>query len=217
MTSLVVLSLVSVMGLTGCIVRSEQIAKFDRVTTVALLSNTKPRKAEPHSVLKDFTVQDYEIALRRIVVTHSSWFGLVSSDPTPLLTDKQVRAFTILLQQRVLELKPDQRLQFRFKEPTQQLDVLIEVYAEGNYLVFDFIALARDLDLPTTYGLEENWASIVVQSGQQVETLYDQVILREPIQRDMVDIGKIRQHNLDQISAAQGDNVIEELEAERLG
>ena len=49
-----------------------------------------------------------------------------------------------------------------------------------------------------------------------METLYDQVVLREPIQRELVDIGRIRQQNLNQISAAQGDDVIGEEEADRL-
>ena len=202
---------------TGCITGSDTIVRLDDVTKVSRLNNTERRESEPIALLKELTLQDYEIALRRVIITHSTWVGFTESDPKPLFTDPQVRVFTRILKKYLPGLGPEQRLLFRFQEPYKNLDVLAEVYGDGEYMVFDFRALSRDIDAPPTRHIEVfNRAGIIRQSGQLVQETTQRTILREPIRRDVLAIARLRQQKLDLVDDAQRDDVIQEDEAGRL-
>ena len=201
----------------GCITGSDTIVRLDDVTKVSRLSNTEARESEPIALLKEFTLQDYEIALRRVVITHSTWIGTAESDPKPLFTDAQVRVFTRILKKYLPGLGPEERLLFRFQEPHKDLDVLAEVYGDGEYMVFDFRALSRDIGAPAARHMDVyNRASIVRQSGQLVQETTERTILKEPIRRDVLAIARLRQKKLDLLDSARRDDVIQEDEAGRL-
>lgn len=201
----------------GCLTSTDSIVVLDDFTRVSRLNGTERRESEPIALLKEFSLQDYEIALRRVIITHSTWVSISESDPKPLFTDPQVRVFTRILKKHLPGLGARQRLLFRFREPYKNLDVLAEVYGDGEYMVFDFRALSRDINAPNMRHMDVwNRASIVRQSGQLVQETPQRTILKEPIRRDVVAISRMRQEKLDLLEDAQRDGVIRRDEAGRL-
>lgn len=207
----------AVLFFTACTPSQETVLRLDDQSRVYLLTGTDPWIEAPTPVLQNWTIEDFESALKRVMVITSSWFGIVDSDPQPLFKDSHVQAFTPMLVRYIPALRVDQRLRLRFIEPYQHMDVLADVYADGNFLVFAFYALGRDLESPGPDGGDIfNRAAIVVQSGQQLNKTPDLVTLKEPIARDLLELAKLRQGNLDIIDAAKNDNTLQEAEAERL-
>ena len=92
----------------------------------------------------------------------------------------------------------------------------MDVYGEGEYLVFDFLVLSRDIDEPDTTEEPVNDGSIILQEGQQLEESLSRSILREPILRDVLAVARVRQSMLDKIDDARSNETIGQEEAKQL-
>lgn len=202
--------------LAACAPTVRMIEKFDEVTWVTLRSGTPSREAQPIPQLGELSVRDYEIAMKRVIVNYLKFFGFYQTDPEPLFTAEHVRRFTRVLKQHVPTLQADQRLRFRFQEPHNGRDVLMDVYGDGEYLVFDFLVLSRDIDEPDTTEEPVNDGSIILQEGQQLEESISRSILREPILRDVLAVARVRQSMLDIIDDARSNETIGQEEAKQL-
>lgn len=204
-------------ALVGCLVGSEIIVKVDRRNHISRLTNTESRDETPIPLLNELTRQDYEVSLRRIIITYIPYLSFTQSEPKPLFSDENLRLLTPVLQQHLPNLKEDERIQFRFVDPYVKEDVLVEIFADGEYLVFDFKALSRDVDAPPDRRVEPRDRSFISpQAGQLLRELQLRSILKEPIRRDRVAIARLLQKKLDMISEAQREKVIDEDEEERL-
>ncbi|MCZ6532856.1 MAG: hypothetical protein O7A08_07800, partial [SAR324 cluster bacterium] len=189
----------------------------NKVTWVNRINNMPNRKAAPIPGMLELNLQDYEIILRRLIVSYGNFGGFTDGDPLPLFTDRQVLVFTRILKMELPKLQADERLEFRFEEVHEGYGVLMEVYGEGEYLIFDFRALARDLVNPPdrTYKPHDR-AGIIPQAGQIVEAYEHRTIVREPIRKDVAAIARLLQSKLDQVDKAQREDVLEEKEGDKL-
>ena len=203
--------------LVGCLVGTERLLEVDRLTHISRLTNTPSRDAPPIPLLAELTLQDYEISLRRVIIRYTPRFSLTESEPKPLFTGDHLQILAKALKKHLPTLEEDQRIQFQFLEPYNDLGVVTEIYGDGEYLVFDFKVLSRTLEDSPTRNLDHfDRARIVKQAGQVVETSHLRTVLREPVRRDQVAAAGLLQEKLDVIGKALQDEVVDEDEAERL-
>jgi hypothetical protein len=212
------LTLLACLAVAGCLVTSQRIAELPGDATVSILSNTLEPERPGAPIFARLTAEDYRTNLRRIIVTYSTWISLIRTDPKPLLTKTQVKQFSEILARELPKLRLDQRLEFKFLDPVKNLDVLVEVYEEGEFLVFAFNALSKDLDAPGMRHVQEtNKAFIVPQVGQLLTESPDFVRLKEPVDPDTVIKAQAQQHKIDLIAGALEAKTILAEEAEALG
>ncbi len=202
--------------LAGCLTGTETIVELNEATWVNRLSNTPSRDKPPIPLLAELTLQDYEIILRRIMISQAGFFA-GEEPPDPLFADRQVLVFSRILRKELPKLEEDQRLQFKFREIYNDGDVLVEIYGDGEFLVFDFAVLSRDINEPRQRHTRPfNRVRIVPQAGQEVVQTPSRAIVKEPIRRDMAAVARLLQSKLDQVDAAQRKKVVAEEEADRL-
>jgi hypothetical protein len=176
-TLLTVLLAVSLSALLAgaCSSLERQVLSVDegQSRSVVLLSGTPPPETPPLAGLKAITPAQVEGSLRRLVVEVSSWAQFLRGDPQPFLSGEQVAWARDRIAAHLPQLRPDQRLQLSFQDRFKGYAVEMEVYAEGENIVYRFPKLAarepalvnpRERKVPRP----PNFVTLVAQPGQRV-------------------------------------------------
>jgi hypothetical protein len=130
--------------------------------------------AHPATDPQVLTVSESELqtSLRSITVRYIKYTRVVLTDPRPLLSDEQVTQYAAILARELPKLTPTERLRFTFQDrylgPGAPVDM--EVYRDGNSLMFWFNALAADENTGMSSGLGEKFRGFLEPSvpGQKI-------------------------------------------------
>jgi hypothetical protein len=139
--ALILLALVG-SALAAC--ASERVLLEQRAgIEVTLRPERYPPRPPPGADFANLQDVQIERSLRRVVIRHSTFFLFVYSNPVPLFTDEQLAALREVLARELPRLPLERRLGFAFIDGHRRNEVDLEIYPEGNYLVYDFRALLR--------------------------------------------------------------------------
>jgi hypothetical protein len=140
-------ALVGFVALGGCTwTRSEPVASPVPDTKITRFSGYRygeeasdPRTAAPSAL-------DVEDSLRKIRVSYRGLTAFSRSDAEPLLTERQILGFSLVLASELPKLKDTQRLVFQFddKRLGRGYAVEMEVFREGASLVYRFPVLVMN-------------------------------------------------------------------------
>ena len=204
-------------AVAGCVAGSQAIKTSLKDVEVARLSGM-PEAGEPlHAVFGSLTEQEYQGHLRRIIVAYAQVVTFDTDNPVPLFSDSEVLEFARILAAEMPGLKPDQRLEFKFKEREKRLDVVMEVSKEGALVVFRFTSLARDLGTLANWQLPRSDRALLMPRAGQIYLEHgDSVVLKEPVRRTVTQAVILEQDKLNLIEKARREEVIGEEEAENL-
>ena len=147
---------------------NEQRANYHRAVT---LNGTRETKPAPSPKFKQLSLGEVGRSLRRITVRVSKFISFNLGDPTPFHTEAQIDWAKKVIAERLPHLKPDQRLQLHYQDQFHKYAVEVEIWAEGNQLVYYFTKLAAKDDDPNRDISEErpqSWVTLVEQPGQSV-------------------------------------------------
>jgi hypothetical protein len=98
----------------------------------------RPAPGPEFQDLKDFKIAR---SLNRVIVRYGRVISFNRSDPVPLFSEDQVRVLTEILLRELPALPADQRIGLFFSDQYRHDVVDVEIYPEGDYLVYDFRAL----------------------------------------------------------------------------
>jgi len=131
----------------------------------------------------NFSADDIAKSLRRIVVKYHGLISFSLSDPVPLLTTEQSKAYASVLAAELPTLAPNQRIRFSFKDARKHNLNEMDVYAEGAYVVFYFNVLVGNPALALNAGDPPfSEADISQLPGQKVSyALPAAIILKDPV------------------------------------
>jgi len=149
---------------------------------ISLREERKPPRPPPGPEFQDLNAVMVERSLRRVVVRYGQVIAFVRSDPVPLFTDEKVTALGEWLARELPNLPADKRIGLNFLDPYRNEVVDIELFPEGDYLVYEFrlLMVAAD-ELQPRRGQRRRHMGIVYP--QRVQVLEDDVypILKDPI------------------------------------
>lgn len=135
--------------------------------------STEPLLAPPAAEFSEITAKQVRSSLRRITVRHSTWMLFIRSDPKPLLSEGQLDFLQETLIRELPHLAPGRRIRFAFRDQYRGELVDMEVYPEGEYLVYFFRALIRQTgrtgpgpEVPN-HGILEPLSGQIVRSGSR--------------------------------------------------
>lgn len=170
--------------LAGCVVEREVLSVDEaQHREVALLVGTPAPDEPPAPAFAAFTRDQAAASLGRVIVRPSTWITFIREDPEPLLSPEQIAWAAGPVAEHVPRLKPDERVQLRFRDRFHNYRVEVEVYPEGRFLVYRFTRLA---DQPERVAEQPNvnkvrYARLEPQPGQIEDSERDVEILRDPI------------------------------------
>ena len=98
----------------------------------------RPAPGREFQELKDFKIAR---SLSRVVVRYTKVILFIRSDPVPLFSEEQVRLLSEVLLRELPALPADKRIGLAFYDQYRGGLVHVELYPEGDYLVYDFRAL----------------------------------------------------------------------------
>ena len=169
---------------SACLVMGCASRRPDTPIDVIIAESTEPLLAPPAAEFIDITPQQVRSSLRRITVRHSTWMLFIRSDPKPLLSEGQLDFLQKTLIRELPNPAPGRRIRFVFRDQYRGELVDMEVYPEGEYLVYFFRALIRPSGRvgpgPTSpnRGILEPLSGQIVQPG--VFPVLKDLALRKP-------------------------------------
>ena len=110
---------------------------------VSLRPEREPPRAPPGPEFDELTSVKVERSLRRLVIRYIKMLIVIRSDPTPLLTEEQVAVLRDTLMRELPKLPPDKRVGFNFLDQYKGQEIDVEIYPEGEFLVYEFQALMK--------------------------------------------------------------------------
>lgn len=133
------LALAVALALAGCTsgVPVEPVAERDGVE-ITLRGERNPPRLPPGPEYERVTAANVQRSLERLVVRYAEVFILNLTDPVPLLSAAQVAVMRDAIAERLPDFPPDKRLGFEFRDRFQGFENEVEVYPEGEYLVYEF-------------------------------------------------------------------------------
>ena len=158
--------------LGGCSVQQEELSQYRKNRFKAVLLTGTPEPLTPPSP-KFLALSEGQAgrSLRRMTVRVSKFISFNLGDPTPFHTDIQIDWAKKVMADWVPKLKPDQRLRLLYVDQFHKYLVEVEIWAEGNQLVYYFTKLAARDETPDvgSIGLRPaNWVTLVEQPGQSL-------------------------------------------------
>ena len=108
---------------------------------VSLRPEREPPREPPGPEFAGLTNVKVDRSLRRLVIRYIKMLIFIRSDPTPLLTEEQTAVMRDALVRELPKLPPDKRVGFHFLDQYKGQDVDVEIYPEGEFLVYEFRAL----------------------------------------------------------------------------
>jgi hypothetical protein len=172
----------------GCAEQRLVVSSDEKMGVVSIISGRDKPEAPPHPALRELTPAMVEGSLRRIWVEPSTWSLFARDDATRYLTPAQTFWARDQISQLLPGLQEDQRIELAFKDQFKQFDVRVEIYPEGNQLVYLFTQLSTESPLdPSSMSMNSpGWVTLVEQPGQVLlfsrkgHTLKDPVIGKVP-------------------------------------
>lgn len=179
------LGLAAALLLAGCsanrtVLSNDQLKKRE----VAVLSGEKPAQPPPSSAFQHLTPLQVEASLRHVTVRPASFIARNLGEPEPLLNPEQVAWARAAVLAHLPQLRPDQRLELRFRDRFNHYPVVVELYGSGTELVYRFTELAlapKDPIMTSDLSQRLSWAKLVGLPGQKVREDGDVSYLRDPI------------------------------------
>jgi hypothetical protein len=171
-----------------------------------------PRTAAPAAL-------DLEDSLRKIVVTYKRTIAFVRSDPEPLLTERQILGFSLVLVAELPKMTAAQRLVFLFddKRMGRGYTVEMEVFRDGTSLVYRFPALAVNRQLGVFPGETPPFmARLEPSPGIQVSNRDTLAWMKYPLLADLRNKAAEDALKREALQAARDEQVIEKGELPRL-
>lgn len=110
---------------------------------VSLRPEREPPREPPGPEFAGLTNVKVDRSLRRLVIRYIKMLIIIRSDPTPLLTEEQTAVMRDALVRELPKLPPDKRVGFYFLDQYKGHDVDVEIYPEGEFLVYEFRALMK--------------------------------------------------------------------------
>lgn len=198
--------------LGGCSVQREVLSeeRENRFKAV-LLTGTPETQTAPSPKFNSLSNGQVERSLRRITVRVSKFISFNRGDPTPFHTEAQVDWAKKVMLQWIPKLKPDQRLQLHYTDQFHQYLVEVEIWAEGNHLVYYFTKLAAEdepSNMETVAGRPANWVTLVEQPGQNVSYDDRAYILKDRLFSAGAITVREREEKMDAIQAALASKTI---------
>lgn len=208
------------LALGGCSVQRDVLqGTRDNQGKAVLLTGTPEYKASPSPKFKRLSEGQVERSLRRITVRVSKFISFNRGDPTPFHTDAQIDWAKSVMVRRIPNLKPDQRLQLNYQDQFHKFLVEVEIWAEGNNLVYYFTKLAAKDETPTQEEVGQrpaNWVTLVEQPGQSVSFDDQAYILKDQLFSSGPIAVLKRTEKLDAVQDALAKENIDTMESRRL-
>jgi hypothetical protein len=129
--------------------------------------------------VKDFQI---ERSLNRVVIRYSKVVSFVRSDPVPLFTPEQVQFLSGVLTRELPKLPAGKRIGLFFLDQHRHDEVDVELYPQGEYLVYEFRALLRVPQDPVeNRGVRPPEMGVLVPQRDQVHEAGRMTVLKDPI------------------------------------
>ncbi|MEE8433734.1 MAG: hypothetical protein V3S64_03005 [bacterium] len=214
----VFLSAVLVLG--GCSVQREVLSedRKNRFKAVLLTGTPEPESA-PSPKFNQLSEGQVGRSLRRMTVRVSKFISFNRGDPTPFHTDAQIDWAKKVMVEWIPKLNPDQRLQLHYLDQFHKYLVEVEIWAEGNRLVYYFTKLSAKDESPdrdTAGERPANWVTLVEQPGQSL-TFDDRAYILKDL---LFSVGektvRNRKEKFDAIQAALAKQIIDANESREL-
>lgn len=165
----------------------------------------------------DLPVEVILDSLRRITVRYHRVISLLTTDPEPLLSESQAQGFSEILQRELPRLSPQQRVRFHFRDIKKNNLNEMDVYRDGNYLVYDFANLVANPDLATDVGgIPRTDATAYELPGQIVRSSFPKAIFKDSVVGDQNPKQLRANQVLTMIGAARAQGTLAEEEVARL-
>lgn len=175
--------------LMGCTFVHRNVVSTDETSgrEVAVLSGTEPPDPPPVAEIAQLSPLEAEASLRRLIVRPSTWASFMRGDPEPFLSPEQLTWARGAVAPEIPRLKPDQRLQLRFRDRFHHYETEVEIYPQGRTLVYRFTKLAdqpEELRRDNPAVTAPHYVEFAAQPGQNVDidggvvTLQDAVVGR---------------------------------------
>jgi hypothetical protein len=169
-------------GLLGACAPVRTVLETREGIEISLRPERREARPAPGPEFRD--LKDYKIArsLERVVVRYGKVISFNLSDPAPLFSEGQVRALTEVLLRELPALPAGQRLGLAFYDQYRGDIVDVELYPEGDNLVYEFRALMvlKENGMRRRGSRSLNYGVLVPQRDQIVDdSLYP--LLKDPI------------------------------------
>jgi hypothetical protein len=138
---------------------------------ISLRAERHPPRPAPGAEFQDLDETKLARSLRRVVVRYGKVISFYRSDPVPLFTPEQVGMLSAVLLRELPALPADKRIGLAFLDQYRGDLVDIELYPEGEYLVYNFRALMvlKDDRQRNRVGGSLNYGVLLPQRDQIVE------------------------------------------------
>lgn len=141
--SLAALGIVALLlSLAACAPQAVILEERDGIIAT-LRDERNATRQPPGPEFANLTDSQLEYSLRRVVIRPSKAVIFIYSNPVPLFSEPQMAVIRDVLLRELPKLPPDKRIGFEFRDIHKQNDVDMEIYVEGNRLVYEFRALLR--------------------------------------------------------------------------
>ncbi len=168
-------------------------------------------------VAAELSAENLDGSLRRILVQYHGTVSFLRSDPVPLLTQDQAKAFSEILAKELPGLASNQRIRFSFKDFRKKNLNVMNVYRDGPYLVYDFELLVAS----PKYAMNANdppFSEVTVAElpGQDVHSAYPKAVYKDPVHGTAEAKSAEMADKLALLAANRSDGSVTEEEAEHL-
>lgn len=177
------------MALGGCLIKEQEISiDPDKKRQVSLLSGVEEPDKPASPQFKQLTLAQVSGSLTRLTVEVAEVISFVRGDPTPFLTPDQVGWAAAAIHTHVPKLKPDQRLRLEFEDQHNKLTVEVQLWGEGNELVYYFTKLSSRKEEggfgPGESMRPTNFVTLVERPGQNLDYDANAFILKDRLFTD---------------------------------
>lgn len=202
----------------GCAGERLVVSNDEKMGVVSILSGTDTPEAPPQPALRELSSAMVEGSLRRIWVEPSTWSLFSRDDATRYLTPAQTFWARDHISQQLPGLREDQRIELAFKDQFKKFDVRVEIYPEGNQLVYFFTQLSTDPIIdPSNFSTgSPSWVTLVEQPGQEVLFSRKGHTLKDPVAGKVPGEDPRRLEKLERVQQAVRDKIIEPEEGKNL-
>jgi len=140
-----------------------------------------PPATHAGSLFQTMRFSAYDERLGEIYVGVATWASFALTEPKPLFSDLQRLSIAKVLAREIPQLKPTERLLFRFPDQYKNLPIALEIYPDGETLVYLFRKLISYEDRNRPQADSVNMAKIAPKGRQSWKYIGSSVELRQPL------------------------------------
>ena len=151
-----------------------------KVTSYRLMDADPPANP-PHAGFRDFRFPEYEQRISAITARISGVISFLRGEPEPLFSGLQTVSIAKVLAKEMPKLGATERLYFKVAHHSRKKMIEVEIYPDGNTLVYRFRALVQDQDPQNKQMSPVNYAKLVPIANQSISQDGQVTSLQDPV------------------------------------